>query len=162
MTDLWGDLSIEETKFDESKAIELLREQARLLDKKTNGKVKATFSKIDYKKTAVDLIGTISSFMPQTEEILEKDLEGKVNINEIYNYTKYKFELYNDTYRFRAFILYFRPIFPLEIEVDEGIKEELKLEAKETINNDEDLKSIITSVFSSNKLQLIIKKLVTK
>lgn len=47
MTDLWGDLSIEETKFDESKAIELLREQARLLDKKTNGKVKATFSKID-------------------------------------------------------------------------------------------------------------------
>lgn len=47
MSDLWSDLEQFDGKILENHALEILREQARLLFKKTNGKIKATFSKID-------------------------------------------------------------------------------------------------------------------
>ena len=70
MTDLWGTIQLEEEKFSDSKAIEILREQARLLDKKTNGMIKATFSKVEYKKSTSEVIGqTLLSFAGTKEEI---------------------------------------------------------------------------------------------
>lgn len=160
MTDLWGNIQLEEEKFSDSKAIEILREQARLLDKKTNGMIKATFSKVEYKKSTSEVIGqTLLSFAGTKEEIVESELEGKEDLNRIYTYTKYKFEIFNDTYRFRVFILEYRPVFPIEIEVDEGIRDELKLSTIEKINSDDELKELVSSIFSSNKVQMIINRM---
>ena len=38
MTDLWGELNLETNAYSDSKAIEILREQARLLEKKQKEK----------------------------------------------------------------------------------------------------------------------------
>ena len=159
MTDLWGEIPLGKTQNEESKAIEILREQARLLEKKTDSKIKATFSKLKY-KIDTDRIGQVIRAINGTGvEIMDSELEGKEDINEIYNFTKYKFEIYNSTYRFRVFILNFRSVFPIEIEVDEGIRDELKISSKESINNDEELKELVSNIFSSVKLKKIIGKM---
>lgn len=159
MTDLWGEIPLGKTQNEESKAIEILREQARLLEKKTNGKVKATFYRLNYKDKANGLQLALQTLMVGSEEVIDSELEGKKDINEIYDFTKYKFELFNATYRFRVFILYFRPVFPIEIAVDEGIKDELKIASKETINSDDELKEIVSQIFSSDKIKTIIGKM---
>ena len=167
MADLWGELDIEkkEQGLSDSRAIDILREQARLLENKTNGSVKATFSKINYKLSAPEILGR--SLISLTgggtkEEILETELSGKKDLNEIYIFQKYKFEIFNDTYRFRVFILNYRPVFPLELEPDEGIKDELKLSTTVRINSDEELSNLVSSIFSSNKLKMIISRMITK
>ncbi len=158
MDDLWGNLSLETVAVEESNAINTLREQARLLEKKTGGKVKATFSKIEYKTISVEGIGkALLSITGRQEEIV--DLNDKKDFNEKLKYVKYKFEIYNLNYKFRVFILNYRSVFPLEIEVDEGIRDELNMLPLEIINSDEELKEKVSSVFRSKKLQMIMNKL---
>ena len=160
MDDLWGKLILDDAKIEDSKAINILREQARLLEKKTYGKIKATFSKLNYKTTTSEVIGqAISSFADIKEEIVDPELKGKKDFNEIYNFTKYKFELYNDIYRFRVFILNYRPVFPIEIEVDEGIKEELNIPSKKSIYSDDELRELVSAIFLSSKIKMIIKRM---
>ena len=160
MNDLWGNIELNSDDIVDSKAIEILREQARLLEKKTSGKIKATFSKMEYKKSATEIMGrTILAIAGSKEEIIEAELEGKKDFNNLYNFTEYKFEIFNDTYRFRVFVLKYRIVFPIEIEVDEGIKDELKLSSTELINSDDELKEIVSTVFSSDKLQMIIRRM---
>ena len=93
------------------------------------------------------------------EEIVESELEGKKDLNSIYSFVKYKFEIFNDTYRFRIFILNYRPVFPIEIDVDEGIKDELNLSSTHRINSDDELRELVTAIFSSTKVQMIIKRM---
>ncbi|WP_019680598.1 hypothetical protein [Ruminococcus flavefaciens] len=160
MEDLWGNIDLEDNGVSDSNAIEILREQARLLDKKTNGIIKATFSKIDYKKTTPEIISqTLLALSETKEEIVESELEGKKDLNSIYSFVKYKFEIFNDTYRFRIFILNYRPVFPIEIDVDEGIKDELNLSSTHRINSDDELRELVTAIFSSTKVQMIIKRM---
>ena len=165
MTDLWGELNIDknEKEFEDSHAIELLRDQARLLEKKTNGCVKATFSKINYKPSTHEILSQslVSIAGGGTkEEIIDTELSGKKDLNEIYLFKKYKFEIFNDTYRFRVFILNYRPVFPLELEPDEGIKDELNLSTTERINSDDELCNLVSSLFSSKKLKMIISRMI--
>lgn len=164
MDDLWGNIIIDDVELNDSKALEILKEQARILEKKTHGIIKATFSKIDYKVTPIDIFSqTLLSVAVTEREIIDLNLENKKDVNEIYTFVKYKFEIYNDTYRFRVFILKFRPIFPIEIEIDEGIREELGISSKELlINSDNELKKIVSDIFSSPKLQMIIKRMLIK
>lgn len=160
MADLWGNMQLGDEMLNDSKAVEILREQARLLGNKTNGKIKATFSRLEYKKTTTEVIGhTLLSLAGTKEEIVDTELEGKEDINKIYNFIKYKFEIFNDTYRFRVFILNYRPIFPIEIEADEGIKEELKLSSVEKISSDDELQGKVADIFASGKLQTIIRRM---
>ena len=115
---------------------------------------------MEYKKSATEIMGrTILAIAGSKEEIIEAELEGKKDFNNLYNFTEYKFEIFNDTYRFRVFVLKYRIVFPIEIEVDEGIKDELKLSSTELINSDDELKEIVSTVFSSDKLQMIIRRM---
>lgn len=161
MSDLWPDLEQFDGKILENHALEILREQARLLSKKTNGKIKATFSKIDYMIPTTEILGNaLSAFAGgNKKEIVEDEMKGKKDVNEFYNFNNYKFEIYNETYKFRIFTLKYRPIYPIQIEIDEGIREEKALYSTENIKSDEDLIKIVSSVFSSSKLQMIIKRI---
>lgn len=160
MTDLWGDIEFNADDFCESKAIGILREQARLLGKKTSGVIKATFSKVEYKDTTSDIFAkAIRTFNPTNEEIIDADLEGKKDINSMYRFTEYKFEIFSSIYRFRAFVLNYRSVFPIELEVDEGVREELKLSPVVTIYNDEELKKIVNTILTSEKVRRILNKM---
>lgn len=162
MTDLWPNFSFEE--MEENKAVDILREQARALEKKTNKKVNATFSKIEYKENANaitsqigKMIASISS--PERDEILDEELKEKRDVNEFYKTTKYKFEIYNDTYRFRVFVLYNRMVFPINLDVDEGIKSELQDDISAEIKSNAELQNLLASIFSSQKLRTVITQM---
>ncbi|MBD5116781.1 MAG: hypothetical protein HDT48_04610 [Ruminococcaceae bacterium] len=161
MSDLWPDLERFEDKIPENHAIEILREQARLLSKKTNGKIKATFSKIDYAVSTTEILGGALSAIASgsKKEVVEEEMKGKKDINEFYNFNNYKFEIYDETYKFRIFTLKYRPIYPIQIEIDEGIRKEKLLSSPTDIQSDEELIKIVSSVFSSSKLQMIIKRI---
>ena len=159
MNDLWPDFEQFDCTIEDNNAIEILREQARNLSKKTNGKIKATFSKIKRPySNIVDAVQAISGQMSMEEE----ELKGKKDANQLYIFVDYKFEIYNETYKFRVFTLKYRPIYPLEIEIDEGIKKECGFwDTRQEVKNDDDLIEIITSIFSSKKLQTIIRRVMT-
>lgn len=160
MADLWPDLEQFDGVIPENHAIEILREQARLLSKKTNGKIKATFSKIDYTVSTTEILGgTLSIFANNKREIVEDEMKNKKDVNEFYNFVNYKFEIYNEIYKFRIFTLKYRPIYSIQIEIDEGIRKEKGFSTVENIQSDEELIRIISLVFSSSKLQMIMKRI---
>lgn len=161
MSDLWPDLEQFEGEIPENHAIGILREQARLLSKKTNGKIKATFSKIDYTVSTAEILGgALSAFADgNKKEIVEDEMKDKKDANDLYNFVNYKFEIYDETYKFRIFTLKYRSIYPIQIEIDDGIRKEKALNSPQNIRNDEDLIKIVSSVFSSSKLQMIIKRI---
>lgn len=161
MVDLWPDFT--EDVIEKNNAVDILREQARLLEKKTGKKVKATFSKVLYSSSheSLAILGkAVASIATQTGgEVLEAELSGKQDVNDFYKITNYKFEIFNSSYRFRVFTLHNRTFFPIYITLDEGIKNELHFNDDVCIDNDSMLKDIIGSVFSTLKMKTIISKM---
>ena len=154
MNDLWPDFFAETAEPND--ALEIIRHHAVTLEKKTNKKVKATFSKISYRNEAmIEALGHFAS-LASNQELLENELNEKKDVNELYNKINYKFEIYNETYRFRVFVLEYRILYPIEIIVDEGIKSEISRSIKTTIYNNAELTDCISSIFSSRKLKDII------
>ena len=109
-------------------ALKILREQSRVLAKKSGNRVKATFSKIKYTEplsglaSALSAMATISTVnQVKKEEVLEEDLTGKINISDELKEQNYKFEIYNEKYRFRLFTYIFAPIYPNKMLLDENI-----------------------------------------
>lgn len=158
MSDLWPDFNKFKIEIEDNHALEILREQAKLLSQKTNGKIKATFAKINYLGNSLKMLQSAMNYV----EVNESETKGKKDVNDLYNFVNYKFEIYNSTYKFRVFILKYRPIYPIKIEVDEGIREEFSwFETTKDIINDNDLKETIATIFSSKKLQTIINRIMS-
>lgn len=166
--DLWG--KVTETKGSASAVLSIIKNQAALLEEKTNGKVKADFTKVRYEfrskqsymATIRDLLTTMSVLVgPATassEELIEvderKDLE---DANSLYEQGKYKFEIYSSKYRFRVFFVEYSSVFPIKIEVEYGILEDKIV--KSTIKSVDELISLLRSIFNSNKLKFIIQEM---
>lgn len=163
MNDLWPDFSAQ-IPCEKNNAVSILRDQARLLEKKTNKKVKATFSKIKYGdaalRSSVTTFGKVLASMNlPTEEILENELSNKIDANTLYAPVKYKFEIYNSKYHFRVFELINCNEFPITLKIDEGISSELKIKTLVEINSNAELENITKSIFSSKKLKTIISRM---
>ena len=82
-------------------SIQILRDQARAIKSETNGVVRATFSKMNYKIDPTSVLQSLSQVVsgassPLDEDVLEEELADKKDVNDLYMITKYKFELYND------------------------------------------------------------------
>ena len=95
MNSLWP--NFEDHEIEQNNSIEILRMQAREIKKLTKGVVNATFSKIEYKSgptAAIEQLNHIVEKMASTtyEEVLEDELSEKINVNELYRKTEYKFE----------------------------------------------------------------------
>ena len=155
MADLWPKFDTDQSEENRTKAI--LQEQARALGNKTNNKVKATFSKISYSH---NLFGTLNMLANVNKDV-EQDgtLGGKEDINELFNKTKYKFEVFNETYRFRVFIVEYSILFPITLIVDDGIKEELPKDTDYSITSNAELEDLLRSIFYSKKLTIIISQM---
>lgn len=163
MPDLWPDFA--EAKIDENNALKIIQEQAKSLGKKTKGKVKATFSKTQYKKIPINPDLEWVGGFPKLEigyknvEVLEQELEDKKNINSLFSTQEYKFEIYNDKYRFRLFKVDYNISYPIAMHLDQDIAKELHQESTQTIKNDLELEQQLSLVFSSKKLITIITRI---
>ena len=165
MNDLWPDFDmIEQTEA--NNALKILREQSRALAKKMGNKVKATFSKIQYTETlsgltsALSVVATLNAAKVKREEVLEEDLTGKTNISDVSKEQYYKFEIYNEKYRFRLFTYTYTPIYPNKMFLDENIAKEIDEKQEVSVENDQELIDLLRSIFSSQRVARIIRMMV--
>lgn len=165
MNDLWPDFDmIEQTEA--NNALKILREQSRALAKKMGNKVKATFSKIQYTETlsgltsALSVVATLNAAKVKREEVLEEDLTGKTNISDVLKEQYYKFEIYNEKYRFRLFTYTYTPIYPNKMFLDENIAKEIDEKQEVSVENDQELIDLLRSIFSSQRVARIIRMMV--
>lgn len=158
MPDLWPDFL--SSIVEKNDAIEILREQARLLEKKTDKKVKATFSKIEY-KNGTEQLGRFVQHISESisSEVLEDELNGKKDANDLYRIINYKFEIFNAHYRFRVFTLHYKEFYPFYMTLDEGIKNELAYVSDICIDSNQSLNEILTAIFTSQKMRTIISRM---
>lgn len=166
MNDLWPDFDMTEQS-ETNNALKILREQSRALAKKLENKVRATFSKIQYTKTlsgfstALSVMETISSAtQAKKEEILEEDLTGKTDISDVLKEQHYKFEIYNERYRFRLFTYTYSPIYPNKMLLDENIAKEIEKNQVISVENDHELIDLLRLIFSSQRVGRIIRMMV--
>lgn len=159
MSDLWPEIHSDECE--ENNTISILREQARAIERKTNGIIKATFSKITYKKNDLSELGKVASALSGMSTFFEEDglMKDKIDINTLYQLEKYKFEIYSDTYKFRIFTIENRTVFPIFIIIDEGICTELGCKQREEIDSNHELEELVSSVFHSNKIKTILSRM---
>ena len=165
MESLWPDF--EENIIEQNRSLQILKEQAREIKKKTNGKVNATFSKMEYRPGPTNRIAEVgqmlSAFSSSTyEEILDKELESKIDVNTLYRNIDYKFELYNDEYRFRLFVFHYSEMFPVSLKVDGGILEDVPYNNGTPISSNDELESVLREIFSSKKVRSVVGKMLQK
>ncbi len=166
--DLWGNINCDNGIT--LKLLPLLEQQANLLSVKTNGIVKADFSKVKYqfvkKQNPMSVISSMATALSTIAPLVEASTEIKEvdefndleNANSLYENGKYKFELYSSKYRYRLFTLDFKSVFPIKIEVEYGILSD-KIVTKE-INSYEQMTEILSSIFTSNKVRFIIQRMI--
>ena len=166
MNDLWPDFDMTEQS-ETNNALKIIREQSRALGKKTGNKVKATFSKIHYTESvgglssALSVMATIgAATQAKREEVLEDDLTGKTNISDVLKEQRYKFEIYNDKYRFRLFTYTYSLLYPNKMSLDENIAKEIRKNREVSLESDQELIDILRSIFSSQRVGRIIRMMV--
>ena len=93
-------------------------------------------------------------------EILEEDLTGKTNISDVLKEQYYKFEIYNEKYRFRLFTYTYSPIYPNKMLIDENIAKEINEKQEVSVENDQELMDLLRSIFSSQRVGRIIRMMV--
>jgi len=161
MNDFWPDFDMNDQ--DTQGAIKMLKTHALSLGKKTDGAVKATFSKIEYNTRSLEVAAGIGRVIAEQmtigSEILEEELMDKKDGNALFQTTTYKFEIYNSTYRFRVFTLECKPVYPISIRVDEGIRNEINLSAAYCIEDENELIDVVKGIFGSQKLRYIISSM---
>ena len=162
MESLWPDF--EELVIEQNNSLQILKTQARAIKSKTNGIVSATFSKMNYKLGSANKLISAGQMLsalvsPAYEEVLDKELADKVDVNDLYKKADYKFELYNSEYRFRLFVLYYTELYPISLEVDEGILEDVPYKNGAPISSNEELESVLREIFSSKKVRSVVGKM---
>ena len=168
LNDLWPDFDVvKQDENEENNALKILREQARILGKKSGNKVKATFSKIHYREVSSGFSSALTAMaaitaasQTKTEEVLEDDLTGKTNISDVLREQLYKFEIYNEKYRFRLFVYTYSPIYPNKISIDENIAKDIETSRETYIESDRELIDLLTSVYSSQRVKRIIRMMI--
>lgn len=163
MESLWPDFN--EISIEKNETISILREQAKAIRAATGNKVYGTFSKMSYKTVPADSIGILGEMitslsLPCREELFEAELANKKDANALYNKEKYKFEIYNEEYRFRLFVVNYCELFPITLEVDNGILNEIKHSNNIEINTNDELKYIIREIFACKKVNTVISKMI--
>lgn len=164
MSNLWPDFN-KDIEVEDNNALHILHAQARGLAEKTGGKVKASFSKINYSKVrsnAIEAIGKLALNPVLREEVLEDDLKEKINVSDELKEQKYKFEIYTDSYRFRLFSYIYSPLYSNEMILDENIAEEIGEEQEISINSDKELIELLKAIFGSARVRKIVKLLIAR
>ena len=161
--DLWG--NVLDNSNNAEAVIDLLKEQASLLETKTNGKVKARCVKIEYTysgsnidtiKNLTGLVSALSPLMSKTtkQEVVDDTLE---DAKCFYKQDDYKFEIFNEKFKYRVFTLKFRSVFPLTILLEPGILDGENNDIK--IMGQQDMEKILRKILMSEKIRFVIQQL---
>lgn len=163
MPDLWNDWTLEQnSKVEESNAVALFREQARMLGIKTKNRVRASFAKTgkiqipEGLETFVEGTKAIVNAMAKTED----ELEGKEDIGLQYFATGYRFEIYNNDYRFRVFELIDKTLFPITIICDSDIADQIGNGSEISIRSNKELEKVASEILNSVKVKSVINKMI--
>ena len=172
---LWGFSSVKNEP-EVNMSEDLIRDAIDELERETNGKIKATFSKIEYAKAGdtrpFTEILEISRKIPmpfslheedkgRIIEVDDKELSDKEDINTFHDMEVYKFEIFNDKYRFRIFTLVNSIAFPVKIMLDEGIASELEMKkpSMEIFSND-DMEKSLRQILRTQKVRNVVNQLI--
>lgn len=165
--DLWPNFDNLNNDSIPNNSLDIIRNQASLLGEKTKGALMASFERVDYTvssiEQATDTLRIISDIVhPLPQEIEDQALIGKADINDWFKTTRYRFSLYNETYKFRVFDLIYSREYPITLQIDEGIRTERKLGKNVEIDSDRDLEEILENILSSKKVLNIIRIMMKK
>lgn len=166
MADMWPELFENNSEFEENRALDILDEQVNAINDKTNGRIKGIVTEIKYTDNMPGLTSALSTFVSllsaskiSQQEVLEAELDSKLDINELYQTTPYKFEIFSDSFRFRILVLINRKDFPIQITLDEGISQELKIEKHKLIESNSQFEEVLSSVLRSTKMKSILNRM---
>ena len=167
MNDLWP--SFDGTDIEKNNSLAILQAQANALEKKTDGKVKAKLSLTKYKKVNTNSFGEILSAAGrnlvsyENVEVFESELENKKDANMYFSNEEYKFEIYNDEFRFRIFKVNYNILYPISLTIDAGIAKELNnMVSIQLIRSDSALEDLLEKIFNTKKLYTIVSELMLK
>jgi len=166
MEDFWPNFN--ELTPDVNNSLIIIKDHADALPQRTNYKVKALFSKTQYKKvstgTKANLLSGLSDAFVEYRvvEVQNSELENKRDANTLFSDEEYKFVVYNDFYRFTVFKLRYNIVYPVTIDLDDDIAKELSWDSSVQINNDAELKALMKTVVNSRKLKAIIMHIMAK
>lgn len=150
----------------------IMGEQCRNLESASGGRVHGRFEKLKYvtRTTGIamaDLLGGLN----QTKETVEANSLSQTDASGLYEPSKYAFDIYSDTYKFRVFVADIGAAYPVTLDIDAGIYSqvcELLSKFSETgksnasIRVDSDTQFAVcleTIVTQSEKLRYIIHKM---
>ncbi|MBO4283440.1 MAG: hypothetical protein J5958_02350 [Clostridia bacterium] len=129
-----------------------------------NGKINAQVCQIEFilknLRTTMSVISDISKIVGQStikEEYEEKkDIEKDRTPAYVINHD-YKYEIYNDHLYYKLFTINIPEFYPIKIHVSAGIieKEDVELD----VNDLDRLKSVFGEIVCSDKVRMIIKKM---
>lgn len=140
--------------------------QASSLGELTGGSVWGDYHPVEngYAQSLASAIGQIRDRPSFADDSELKDA------NVLYRVNRYAFDICGDGYRFRVFTLACRPIFPVEMQIDEGIYQELSFELRSysrgsseefsvRLGSSDELKHVFGLLLKSNKLRYILRQL---
>ena len=164
--DLWGDINYNIGSTND--ILTLIENQAKLLEEKSKGQIKADFSRVKYQYKSPNPMATItdivksysmitSSLSPKAEIIENDNYKDLENASSLFEQAKYRLVIYSTKYKFRLFTLDYQSTYPIELEVEYGILDDNLV--KKEINSFEQMKDILLSIFTSNKVRFIIQKM---
>ena len=161
MSDLWPDnLFDSDIKIEESNAVELLREQAKKIKEKSKGAVCASVTKIENPILLNGMEALVTATAKAISKVAgEDELKDKKSIAGIYTPTSYKFELYNETYKFRLLEIVDRRLFPVTIASDEDVENETNLPMPVDAKNNKEVEDVIRQILASKKVRSVIQKM---
>lgn len=106
----------------------IMNEQCDYLFKDTQGRVFAIFGEIKVDGSLIAMARAMSSMVKGVsgltglkETVAEVSTKELIDANSMYFDKSYGFEVCTEKYRFRLFELRMKPVYPIEIIVDEGI-----------------------------------------
>ena len=130
-----------------------------------DGKINAQVCQIEFilknLRTTMSMISEVSKIVGQPtvkEEFEEKkDIEKDRAPAYVINHD-YKYEIYNDHLYYKLFTINIPEFYPIKIHVSAGIlgKEDVEFD----INDLDRLKSVFTEIVCSDKVKMIIKKMI--
>lgn len=147
--------------------LEFLRAQGDYLYDWTNKKVNAKYRMINKYIRSGDFANAYENVFIDEYAIDNQKRQKKKDAAQLYMKSEYVYELTSLNYQFRMFYIIIPPYYPVEIQFDEGVYEDIKVElglnggfSQNYVARDFDwLKSAIGSVFASRKVQYILSKL---
>lgn len=100
----------------------------------------------------------------------ESQLDQRLDANKLYQTKKYVFEIINETYRFELFRIEIGPLFPIIMNIDEGVykdiqqllsnfKKPAELSHSITIDSQQNLEIAFYTIQKSKKLKYIVMEL---